>query len=307
MKKSQKVLAPPSSKAREKALVSAAEPFLTALRVDHADCSRILSLLSREANQLSERPRDALCLIREALRFITVHLDACHHPREDVLFEHLARRSRRLERALQALHREHERGAQLGRRLAAQVEQFLSVPRNASRLETLQDEIEQFVDHQRDHIGDEERVLYSSALDSLSAFDWRAIESAAPRYDTRSGLSNARAYPLLARYFNSSAPHHMVASSGTMQRLGIHRASEAYGHVVGHAIEACWIAVRQNREAFRLASQSLRAVCTPRSLPAYTKAVRVAYRTDVDTLARWTDEWRTHLSAAQYNVRSLLR
>lgn len=295
-------------KAREKeTLLKAGERFLSSLRADHADCSRVLSLLSRQANQVNEHPRNALPLIHEAFQFITVYLDARHHPREDVLYEHLARRSQRLACALRALHREHVRGAVVSQQIAAEIQRLMSAP-DGYALEALQEAIDEFVDQQRAHIAAEELVMYSSALASLSAQDWRSIEAAAPRHEPRFSLNHRgnRAYPLLERHFSSRAPHLMAATNGTL-RIGLHKATDAYGKVVGHALEAGWMALRQNREAVALVMQSLRAVCTPQRLPAYSAAVRTAYRADVDTVARWTNEWREHITAAHHTVLSMWR
>ncbi|MET0985298.1 MAG: hemerythrin domain-containing protein [Steroidobacteraceae bacterium] len=295
-------------KPREKeSTLQAGERFLSSLRADHADCSRVLSLLSRQANQLIEHPRAVLPLIYEAFQFITVYLDAGHHPREDVLYEYLARRSQRLARALRSLNREHVRGAVISQQIAVKIQRLMSAPETCE-LEALQESIDEFVDQQRNHIAAEERVMYSTALASLSAQDWRSIEAVAPRHERRFSLNHRgnRTYPLLERYFSSNAPHLMAATNGTL-RLGLHKATDAYGKVVGHALEAGWIALRQNREAVSLVVQSLRAVCTPQRLPAYRAAVRTAYRADVNTMARWTDEWREHITAAQHNVRSMWR
>ncbi|MET0659866.1 MAG: hemerythrin domain-containing protein [Steroidobacteraceae bacterium] len=308
MKKNRKNVGAADTKPSEKeSALKAGERFLSCLRADHADCSRVLSLLSRQANHLIEHPRDALPLIYEAFQFITVYLDARHHPREDVLYAHLGRRSQRLARALRALNREHARGAVVSQQIAAEIQRLMTKA-DSCELEALQEAIDEFVDQQRAHIAAEERVMYSTAIASLSTQDWRSIEAAAPRHEARSTLSHRgnRSYPLLERHFHSSAPHHMAGTNGTL-RLGLHKATDAYGKVVGHALEAGWIALRQNREALALVMQSLRAVCTPQRFPAYTAAVRTAYRADIDTMARWTDEWREHLVAAQHNVRSMCR
>ena len=269
--------------------------FLAALRADHADYSRILSLLSREVSRLGEAAEATLPLLQEAFQFITLYLDTSHHPREDVMYERLAARSKRNARVLVALRHEHRIGTLISRRIFSQIHELLreSTP---GRLSKLEKDVDRFVDQSRDHIAREERLMYSQATNVLSERDWRAIEAAAPPSNPRISLAHGggRSYPVLARYFSSTASPYLVpGETGRLtEALGLDEAVDQYGRFVGGAVEAAILAGRQSREAVDLALQSARAVCTPRLPGTYAAALRAAFRLDVATLSRWAGEWR---------------
>jgi hemerythrin-like domain-containing protein len=271
--------------------------FMAELRADHAEYSRILSLLSREVSQLVDLPRRTLPVVREAFKFIIDYLDRYHHPREDVLYEHLARRSKRHARTLAKLRREHQRTAVASQRIHNTIQE-LSSAAEPCLLASVVTDVDRFVDQAREHIDREERIMYCGAAHVLSRKEWRAIEAAASEYERRSSLKHAgeRSYPLLANYFRSSTPHRVAGNSTQLvEHLRLDEAGAAYGNFVGRAIETVFLAYRQNREAVELAFESMRMLCTPRLPSAYADVVRMVYRSDVDAVSRWTDEWRFHL------------
>jgi len=268
--------------------------FMAELRADHGEYSQILLLLSREVDHLIEAPRRILPLLREALQFVTQYLDAHHHPREDILYGRLARRSKRKVRLLASLRHEHQYAARMSRRIFDEID-GLEQSHTTNRLTTLKDHVNRFVDLSREHIGTEERVMYSQVTQALSEQDWRAILAAAPDHAARSSIRHdaGRSYPLLAHYFRGSGPHLLRGdSAGLMERMGLHAAGAAYGHLVGRTLEAAILVGRQNGEAVRLALTSIRTLCTPRAPTAYAKAVRAAYQSDAATIARWVREWK---------------
>jgi hemerythrin-like domain-containing protein len=279
------------------AMMEPAVRFMAELRTDHADYSRLLSLLSREVSQLVDSPRRTLPLIREAFRFIIEYLDRYHHPREDVLYETLARRSTRHARALARLRREHQNTALVSQRIYNRLHELASTS-DPCQLARVAADIDRFVDQSREHIDREEQIMYCGAAHVLSRKEWRAIEAAGPEYERRLSLKHGgeRTYPLLANYFRSSTPYRVADNSTRLvEDLRLDAAGAAYGSLVGRAIETVFLAVRHNREALDLALASLRMLCTPRLPSAYADAIRMVYRSDVDALSRWTDEWRYHL------------
>jgi hemerythrin-like domain-containing protein len=270
--------------------------FMAELRLDHADYSRVLSLLSREVSHLAHSPRRRLPLIREAFKFVVDYLDRYHHPREDVLYESLARRSKRHGRVLVKLRREHCRKARVSQHIYDAIQE-LSSTAEPRKLANVAAALDRFVAQSRDHIDREERIMYSGAARVLSSRDWLAIEAAAPQYNRLCSLRQADEsnYPLLASYFRSSAPYR-VAGDGTqlVEHLRLDKAGAAYGNLVGRAVETVFLAFRQNHEALELAFESMRMLCTPRPPLAYADAIRMVYRSDVNAVSRWTDEWRYH-------------
>jgi hemerythrin-like domain-containing protein len=139
----------------------AGQRFMTELRNDHGDYSRILSLLSGQIERLPRMPRRTLPLLRDAFEFITAYIDASHHSREDVLYERLARHYRRSARILAHLRQEHSRGLLASRRISAEIAELTRAPHRA-RLAALARAIDNFVEEARGHISREERIMYSA-------------------------------------------------------------------------------------------------------------------------------------------------
>jgi hemerythrin-like domain-containing protein len=296
---------PPMRPARPKRSVAAAKSpapasltFMRSLRADHADYSQVLSLLSREVRHLAERVPSTLRLLREAFEYITLYLDTHHHPREDVLYERLALRSRRHARALATLRLEHRIGTSLSQRIASALDELLEGGLRG-RLARLEEDIDRFIEEARNHIVREERLMYSRATAILTREDWRDIERAAPLSDARIGLvqGGAQRYPLLSRYLRKNAPPHVVLSdeASLAEGLGLDKAGELYGTLVGGTIEAVALTARQQREALHLVLRSFRVLCTPRAPARYLGAMSAMYRTDTDALRRWIGEWSVHL------------
>jgi hemerythrin-like domain-containing protein len=264
---------------------------MAGLRADHADFSQILSLLSREVSRLGEEPRRTLPLLREAFQFITLYFDDYHHPREDVLYEQLSRRSKRNAHLLSTLRHEHRRGTLMSRRLLSEIHERMNADPGAG-LDTLAEDIDHFVDQARAHIEREERLMYSQATGVLRDKDWQEINRTSPVPDRQIGLhQGARRYPLLARYFQAERPL-VVPSGSPMAWLHLDRASARYGNFVGRIVQTCLMTGRQNAEAIRLTVQTVRALCTPRLPAAYAAAVRTQYSRDLEIVKRWSEEWR---------------
>jgi hemerythrin-like domain-containing protein len=273
--------------------------FLSDLRDDHAKYSKILSLLSREVTRLGDAPRRSLPLLRESFQFITRYLDDYHHPREDILFEQLARRSRSRMKLLAALRHEHRRGTLMSRRIASEIHEVLHSRRDG-RLERLGRDVDRFVDQSRSHIGREERLMYSGASRTLTEKDWRTIESAAPTPDPVLALDGLRGqYPLLTRYFESSHPRYVPGESrGLTDRLRLDKAGATYGHWVGRLVQTLMISHRHRAEAVNLTVRTVRTICTPRLPGDYAVAVYDQCGHDLREIRRWTQEWREHFGCS---------
>ncbi len=270
--------------------------FIRKLRADHALYSRILSMISREVNELPSNPRPTLALLVEAFEFIVAYFDGYHHAREDELYRQLARHSRSSANLLAALGSEHERGVQASGRILGQLRE-LARTSEQSRLHGLVAQVDGFVSEARAHIGLEERLMYSQRLRILSAADWRSIESQAPTPEPSMHLERSESrYPLLWRYLGAGGPRYVPGSThGVLDDLGIDTAGAAYGHIVGRGVETIMLAGGQAREAASLVLLTARILLTPRLPFSYLKAARRLAHRNVGSLRRWGDEWRTHL------------
>lgn len=269
--------------------------FIRELRADHALYSRILSMLSREVNELPNNPRSTLALLVEAFEFIVAYFDGYHHAREDELYRQLARHSRSSANLLATLGSEHARGVQVSGRILGRLRE-LARAAVQPRLHELVAQVDGFVSEARSHIGLEERLMYSRRLRVLSAADWRSIESQAPSADPSVRLERSGSrYPLLSRYLGAGGTRYVPGSTHGVLDLGIDTAGAAYGHLVGRGVEVMMLAGGQAREAASLVALTACILLTPRLPLSYVKAARRLIHRNVGSLRRWGDEWRTHL------------
>ncbi len=270
--------------------------FIRELRADHALYSRILSMISREVNELPSNPRSTLALLVEAFEFIVAYFDGFHHAREDELYRQLARHSRSSANLLASLGSEHELGVQASGRILRQLHELsgASIP---PRLHALAQEVDGFVSETRAHIGLEERLMYSRRLRVLSAADWRSVESLAPTPGSGVRLERSGSrYPLLSRYLGAGGTRYVPGSThGVLEGLGIDTAGAAYGRIVGRGVQVMMLAGGQAREAVSLALHTACTLLTPRLPLSYVKVARRLVNRNVGSLRRWSDEWRDHL------------
>ena len=67
--------------------------YLSGLREDHARFSRVLSMIGRDARRIVDETDEVLPLFEEAIHYIVNFQNVHHHPREEIMFARIARRS----------------------------------------------------------------------------------------------------------------------------------------------------------------------------------------------------------------------
>jgi len=199
------------------------------LRGEHARISQLLTLLSRQCSELERDSRTALPLLREALQYVVHHTNVHHHPREEVLFEHLARRSPRHRQLRDALEHEHDSAVSVGEAKLRAIERMEGAPALAAQeLSSLAYGIDRFARQMRDHILREEEILYSGAEKLLEPGDWLALKSLRETPDPLDAR-HGNAYPTLRAYFRESERRIHGSPLSTAERLGIDDVLERFG------------------------------------------------------------------------------
>lgn len=186
----------PSPRARSTA---AAESFMRLLREDHAGLSRVLREIDLQVSLLQSVPGAARPVLAEAMRYLLVYQHSIHHPREDQLFARVRGREPRLYHNMHRLVREHRVGRQVAERLANELARS-TLPQLQGRTgQRLARQLQQYVQHTRDHMRREEAVFYSGSERVLRASDWAALVAGpAARDPARDPQRFAARYPRLA-------------------------------------------------------------------------------------------------------------
>jgi len=147
------------------------------LREEHRGMARLFGILEGQLElfQASETPD--YDLINEAIDLLFHYPHRYHHPKEDAVFEKLARRDPAAARDLPDLGAEHEKLRDLTQRFAANIEDVLS------EVEKPRDEVvkglRELAEFQRRHMHMEESVFFPAALKSLTAEDWAELDARA--------------------------------------------------------------------------------------------------------------------------------
>ncbi len=270
------------------------------LRHEHARFGRVLALIGRRARAWADAPdAETQQLLTEAVDYVVDFQNRYHHPREDFLFERIARRSAEHAAALAVLRRDHDKSHRAGQALLRQLRLLERSPGSRANRSALALHLENFARGMRGHIRREDELMYSSASKLLNAADWRALSRSAPTPPD----------PLLAAAGAISGPYaalaHYVAKGETESRVNT-RPSHPLEVVLSHGtqladrgISCLRLLSRQSREASRLGFSTYAAACRPRLPWNWGAGLARALNEQRLTSVRWIDEWREQLGIAR--------
>lgn len=144
------------------------------LRKEHANMSKLLSLLEHQIGKVEQSERPDYELIKSIADYFADFPSSCHHPKEDVIYAKLRDRDPGAADAMGDLDDEH--GA-----VAVRLDDF------ARAIDNVLMEVEvsratfckvarSFIEDERRHMLMEERYFFPVALETLSDEDWADIE-----------------------------------------------------------------------------------------------------------------------------------
>jgi len=156
--------------------------IIEVLRQEHRNIESLLRVLERELSVFDRGERPDYEVVLAVIDYFKDYPDCCHHPKEDMIVEKLKVRDPVAAATIGDLAGEHQEGTRRLRRVAQAVERVLSdqdlVRQNVDNI------IRDFINHERQHMAMEERVVFPAALNALRAEDWADIAlKLADRYD----------------------------------------------------------------------------------------------------------------------------
>src|SRR5215831_5598385 len=156
--------------------------IIQGLRQEHRNIESLLRVLERELSVFDRGERPDYEVVLAVLDYFKDYPDCCHHPKEDMIVEKLKARDPVAAATIGDLAGEHQEGTRRLGRVAQAVERVLSdqdlVRQNVDNI------IRDFIDHERQHMAMEERIVFPTALDALRPEDWADIAlKMADRYD----------------------------------------------------------------------------------------------------------------------------
>ncbi len=153
----------------------AAPKIIDILRDEHRNIEKLLQVLERELSIFNRAERPDYHVVQSVIEYFQDYPDCCHHPKEDLIFGKLKARDPVTAARVGDLEAEHGRGSERLRRVARTVDGVLAdreIPR-----QTVDAIIRDFIDHERQHMAMEERVLFPAAVEVLLPKDWAAVRA----------------------------------------------------------------------------------------------------------------------------------
>jgi hemerythrin-like domain-containing protein len=132
--------------------------LIESLHVDHHNLGKLLGLLEANLHALQSDDDPDYLLILDIIEYVDSYPDACHHPREDLLFQRAIERDSSVKKEVQPALEQH---AQLKRGTRSLLDSLNAVLNDAvldKRL--LIGAIRDYIDYQRAHIVLEESSIY---------------------------------------------------------------------------------------------------------------------------------------------------
>ena len=156
--------------------------IIEVLRQEHRNIESLLCVLERELSVFDRGERPDYEVVLAVIDYFKDYPDSCHHPKEDMIVGKLKARDPVAAATIGDLEAEHQEGTKRLRRVAQAVERVLNdqdlLRQNVDNI------IRDFINHERQHMAMEERVVFPAALNALRPKDWADIAlTMADRYD----------------------------------------------------------------------------------------------------------------------------
>ena len=141
---------------------------------EHRNIDKLLLVLEHELEVFDRSEEPDYEILQAVIQYFQDYPESCHHPKEDMVFEKLKLRDPAASKRIGDVEAEHHVEADRLRRFAQAVEDVLAgreLPRQSFHNVMLD-----FIEHQRQHMDKEERLLFPAAVKALQPEDWTEIE-----------------------------------------------------------------------------------------------------------------------------------
>jgi hemerythrin-like domain-containing protein len=142
---------------------------------EHRNIDKLLLVLERELEVFDRSEEPDYEVLRAVIQYFQDYPESCHHPKEDMVFEKLKVRDPAAAARVGDAEEDHKIETLRLRRLVEAVEEILA-GREFLR-QTFHDVVRDFIEHQRQHMDKEERLLFPAALQGLRQEDWAEIDA----------------------------------------------------------------------------------------------------------------------------------
>ena len=142
---------------------------------EHRNIDKLLLVLEHELEVFDRSEEPDYEILQAVIQYFQDYPESCHHPKEDMVFEKLKVRDSAAANSIGDVEAEHQVETKRLRRLVEAVEEILA-GREFLR-QTFHDVVHDFIEHQRQHMDKEERLLFPAAVQGLRPDDWAELDA----------------------------------------------------------------------------------------------------------------------------------
>jgi hemerythrin-like domain-containing protein len=168
------------------------------LHQEHRNIEKLLRAMEQELSVFDRGERPDYEVFGAIIEFFKKYPDACHHPKEDIIYEKFKARDPGRATLIPDLEAEHREGAVRLHRVVQAIENVL----NDQELlrESVDRIVRDFIDNERKHIALEEEVVFPAIVDTLQPGDWADVAlTLADRYGPPSAADFEEQFNMLRR------------------------------------------------------------------------------------------------------------
>jgi len=147
---------------------------------EHQNIERLLLVLEHELEIFDRSGRPDYEILQTIIQYFQDYPERCHHPKEEMIFEKLKARDAVAAKRFGDVEAEHEVETRRLRSFARAVDSVLADQEFLR--ESFHLAVKDFIEHQRQHLQKEERLLFPAAIKALRREDWAEIDA---RLDNR--------------------------------------------------------------------------------------------------------------------------
>lgn len=150
------------------------ETLLTNLRTDHRNIAMLLDLLLKETERLEALEEPDYELVHDVMQYMTSYPDAVHHPREDLLYQHILSARPDVEENLRRVESDHVDIAKLGAKLRDDIDSIAAG--TFIKRDVIIAELRNYRETLLAHMYWEERELFALADELQDDGEWSNID-----------------------------------------------------------------------------------------------------------------------------------
>jgi hemerythrin-like domain-containing protein len=142
---------------------------------EHQNIEKLLLVLEHELEVFDRSGQPDYEILQTIIRYFQDYPESCHHPKEEMIFEKLKSRDPAAAKRFGDVEADH--GVEAKRLCSfARAVDYILADQEFLR-ESFHLAVHDFIDHQRQHLEKEERLLFPAAVKALQSEDWAEIDA----------------------------------------------------------------------------------------------------------------------------------